>query len=180
MPVSRHTLESLLRRAETMDEEAFAAAHPGLFLLAMGRLSAAEQRAVDEDSTQPVTLGTSHDLERNHPLAGQVFQLTHQRKRLVVGRGDGCDVVVPDDSVSDQHCMLEVRDRELLVVDLGSTNGTAINGQRISAKSPQTAIDGDLLSVARYSFELVAAPALRSMLLAIRSEPPVTDEDSGS
>jgi hypothetical protein len=174
MPAIRHTLESLLRRVETMDEDAFAAAHPGLFLVAMGRLSAAElrgHRAVDEDSTQPVTLGTFHNLERDHPLAGQVFQLTRQRKRLLVGRGEGCDVQVPDESVSDQHCMLEVRDRELLVIDLGSTNGTAIHGQRISAKTPQTAVDGDLLSIARYSFEVVSAPALRSMLLAIRSGP---------
>ena len=61
---------------------------------------------------------------------GQVHQIT--KPRMVLGRA-GTDIVVDDSEVSRQHCALEVHGAKVLLVDLGSTNGTFVGGQRIEA-----------------------------------------------
>jgi predicted Zn finger-like uncharacterized protein len=61
---------------------------------------------------------------------GKVYQVT--KPRMVLGRS-GTDIVVDDSEVSRQHCALEVHGARVLVVDLGSTNGTFVGGQRIEA-----------------------------------------------
>lgn len=49
----------------------------------------------------------------------------------VVGRGEDCDVRVEHKSVSKYHCVVVKTDGLLLLRDLGSTNGTRVNGQRV-------------------------------------------------
>ena len=51
--------------------------------------------------------------------------------RHVVGRDAGCDFTVPSNSVSRRHARLEVREGRLMVTDLGSANGTFVNGERV-------------------------------------------------
>ncbi|NUQ20105.1 MAG: FHA domain-containing protein [Gemmatimonadaceae bacterium] len=67
------------------------------------------------------------------PLKGTRFEiqvpLTH------VGRGAHNDIVLPDDSVSDSHAKIQKREAGWYVVDMGSTNGTYVGGQRISGEA---------------------------------------------
>jgi adenylate cyclase len=49
----------------------------------------------------------------------------------VVGRAPSCDVVINDDSISRQHARLVVRPQQVELVDLQSSNGTAIGGERV-------------------------------------------------
>jgi len=61
---------------------------------------------------------------------------------LTVGRGGGCGVVLPDDSyVSTVHARLFRRGEDLFVEDLGSRNGTFVNGQQV--QSPTKLRRGD-------------------------------------
>jgi hypothetical protein len=66
------------------------------------------------------------------PTKGELFDvyvpLAH------VGRGAHNEIVLTDDSVSETHAKLQRRDDGWYVVDLGSTNGTYVGGQRLNAE----------------------------------------------
>jgi pSer/pThr/pTyr-binding forkhead associated (FHA) protein len=53
-----------------------------------------------------------------------------------VGRAEYNDIVLPDDSVSTTHAKLQRREGIWVVVDLDSTNGTLVDGERISGEAP--------------------------------------------
>ena len=78
---------------------------------------------------------------------------------FVVGRRPGSSLQVLDSSLSGRHAELIVDDEGLLVRDLGSTNGTRINGERVLE---QRASDGDVLIFGNVRFAVIAeggAPA---------------------
>ena len=61
---------------------------------------------------------------------GQTFTLSNA---LTIGRVDDNDIVVTDDSfVSSHHARIEIRPDSVWVLDLKSTNGTFVNGQRVT------------------------------------------------
>jgi Protein of unknown function (DUF3662)/FHA domain len=53
-------------------------------------------------------------------------------KPMVIGRQPGCDVVVPDTNVSRQHASIRRVDDHYVLSDLGSTNGTRLNGRPVN------------------------------------------------
>jgi len=65
------------------------------------------------------------------PLKGKVFPLT--KARVVLGRA-GADIVVGDNEVSRQHCVLEIFGPTARLQDLGSTNGTWMDGERVESR----------------------------------------------
>lgn len=62
------------------------------------------------------------------PDAGSVFRM--EKPRVTVGR-QGADLTLNDADTSRQHAAVEVRDTVYTLVDLQSTNGTLVNGQKI-------------------------------------------------
>jgi pSer/pThr/pTyr-binding forkhead associated (FHA) protein len=66
------------------------------------------------------------------PNKGQKFEIHVPLAH--VGRGSHNDIVLSDDSVSETHAKLQKRDDGWYVVDVGSTNGTYVGGQRLSAE----------------------------------------------
>jgi hypothetical protein len=72
---------------------------------------------------------------------------------LVIGRLPDCDVVLSDTNVSRRHAELRRKDDGVSVVDLGSTNGTRVNGTRVRE---QLLSSGDEVSVGstRLTFEM--------------------------
>ncbi|MCL2530209.1 MAG: FHA domain-containing protein [Coriobacteriia bacterium] len=64
---------------------------------------------------------------------------------LVVGRSPGSDIVINADYVSSRHARFALFSDTLVVEDLGSTNGTLVDGRRITA--PATLEPGSLVSI---------------------------------
>ncbi|MGN0975014.1 MAG: FHA domain-containing protein [Gemmiger sp.] len=56
-----------------------------------------------------------------------------KKRRVLIGRGEDCDVALNSDRVSRHHCELVYRDGHTELHDLGSTNGTFLNGERITS-----------------------------------------------
>lgn len=73
----------------------------------------------------------------NHPHLRVIYPRdVHRRwpledKPLVIGRGDEADCVLPDAMISREHCRISHTDKGFLVEDLGSTNGTIIDGHPV-------------------------------------------------
>lgn len=64
----------------------------------------------------------------NGPLKGKVFPFS--KPRMVLGRADA-DIVIDDPEISRKHCAVEVYADHALLVDLGSTNGTFVDDNRV-------------------------------------------------
>jgi pSer/pThr/pTyr-binding forkhead associated (FHA) protein len=73
----------------------------------------------------------------------------------IVGRKEGTDVRVDHKSVSKQHCVLVKADGLLLVRDLGSTNGTRVNGQRVRRAA---LLPNDQVAFASIRFKVFLGP----------------------
>jgi pSer/pThr/pTyr-binding forkhead associated (FHA) protein len=58
---------------------------------------------------------------------GSTYEL--QTPVTLLGRGTDCDLRMVDPGVSRHHAELRVEDGQVVLVDLGSTNGTLVNGQ---------------------------------------------------
>lgn len=74
-----------------------------------------------------------------------------------VGRGFGNELVVDDDRVSRRHARITTTDDGALLEDLGSRNGTALNGERITSPAPLKV--GDEITVGQTQLALVELPA---------------------
>jgi len=53
------------------------------------------------------------------------------KARMVLGRSSSCELVLGDDTVSRRHAELRVEEGRWLLRDLGSANGTYVNGRRV-------------------------------------------------
>jgi pSer/pThr/pTyr-binding forkhead associated (FHA) protein len=67
---------------------------------------------------------------RSGPNPGKIFLL--EGSELIVGRDATCNIVIVDSEISRRHARITAQGSMLLLEDLGSTNGTFINGQRLT------------------------------------------------
>jgi pSer/pThr/pTyr-binding forkhead associated (FHA) protein len=61
---------------------------------------------------------------------------------VMIGRGADCQLILDDDYVSTRHARVVATADGYYIEDLGSTNGTYVNGQRITAPTTITMADG--------------------------------------
>lgn len=75
------------------------------------------------------------------PLREKIFNLN--KDSIVIGRRESCDIVLDDDSISRRHARLDLSRGVYLIHDLDSTNGTKVNGERITTRTLKS---GDVLT----------------------------------
>jgi pSer/pThr/pTyr-binding forkhead associated (FHA) protein len=73
----------------------------------------------------------------------------------LVGRRDPCDVQLDHKTISKIHCIIVRTDGLLFLRDLGSTNGTRVNGQRVRRAA---LLPNDQLAIAGHKFRVVLGP----------------------
>lgn len=96
--------------------------------------------------------------------------LTFDGSRIVIGRGSGSDVRLPDPSISTRHATIRAQGNDYAIVDEGSTNGTWVGGVKLLPQSPRVVKSGDLVRVGRVWLELTMGhkPATPDLGLATR------------
>jgi pSer/pThr/pTyr-binding forkhead associated (FHA) protein len=91
------------------------------------------------------------------------FEMPEGEAEVVVGRATDCRWVIPSGGVSRRHARLVRHDRQVTIEDLGSSNGTFVNGERLSA--PRELRDQDRVQLGAVEIQVV-----------IPSEEPSADE----
>ena len=101
--------------------------------------------------TTAISLNSTQRLVITAPKqnAGRSYNLADE---ITLGRSAGCTITVDDDFVSQMHARVFQRADQIVVEDLGSTNGTYVNRQRVSA--PMVMRLGDQLQVGDTVLEL--------------------------
>ena len=69
-----------------------------------------------------------------------------------VGRSPDADIIIDDPYASDFHARVSAEDGQTRVEDLGSTNGTYVNGRRITA--PTGVVKGDTVQIGKTMLEV--------------------------
>jgi hypothetical protein len=89
-----------------------------------------------------------------HPVGGG-DPIPLLKETLVIGRRESSDIVLRFPNVSGTHCELSLVAGQWIVKDLGSSNGTKVNGTRVS----EGRVDpGDRLSIGRHEYEVCYVP----------------------
>lgn len=80
---------------------------------------------------------------RSGPTPGKNYPI--EQEELMLGRDLANDIAISDPEVSRRHARFFLQNDNILVEDLGSTNGTFLNGERIA--SPQQLRPGDVITL---------------------------------
>lgn len=97
--------------------------------------------------------------------AGRRWPLERSRS-LTIGRDEECDIHLPDRQVSRRHARISWTGDHYAIEDLGSKNGTHINGQEVQPNTPYALQDGDELQIAlRFKLAFVDAGATAPLSL---------------
>lgn len=75
---------------------------------------------------------------------GKSQRVVLKKEQTVLGRQDTCQIRIPTAGISRKHCEIVVADGSITVNDLGSSNGTYLNQEKITS---HPAAPGDLLSI---------------------------------
>jgi hypothetical protein len=80
----------------------------------------------------------------------EVRSMNLGREDVAIGRGTDCDIRLDDPRVSRRHCLIRNFDpagSSVEVEDLGSSNGTKVNGEPLPQRGKQMLVDGDLIEM---------------------------------
>jgi hypothetical protein len=100
---------------------------------------------------------------------GQSHDFPLSQRVTTIGRAPTCDLVLEYGYMSRLHASLELTESGYTVVDAGSTNGTSVNGRRISEM--QLLCSGDEISMGELSLVFFDAASQESVATAVRPVP---------
>jgi hypothetical protein len=123
---------------------------PGGAKLAMKVKSIAPKRPEQRDNKEHSHMSTLLILKATAgDLSGQEFALTAPA-HCILGRSRSCTLRLPGDAtVSRQHCLIEVEEDGVYAQDLGSLNGTLVNGEKIGQRERNRNVDATMMQPAR-------------------------------
>lgn len=133
-----------------------------------------EPKALVEEAASNTQLrapkSTGWSLKANHAaLANRVFPL---KELTVIGRASECDISLAAAHLSRRHAQIQVVEGGLLVKDLGSANGTFVNGQRITEGRAKK---GDEIRFDTLSFGVMGPGTEDISKTTVRSAPLVSE-----
>jgi hypothetical protein len=121
---------------------------------------------------------------------GQELRRVPLRDRpLTIGRSRDCDLGLDSKAASRQHAQIEARGASAILIDLGSANGTLLNGKRL--EKPTALAEGDEVRIAEFSLRLqrevqpaplepqIQPPTQAAMQAAAQPQAPAAERRAG-
>lgn len=128
--------------------------------------------------------GMKKEGEEAHHLMGVLRPLESRTglpwTRLALGRADDNDLIMDDPAVSEYHCYIKYKEmpeqdgsnrkpgheqkKAIVIGDLGSTNGTQVNGQVVKPPMLVPLNDQDIITLGRVSFQFFTSTVLYQYL----------------
>ncbi|MEQ8985661.1 MAG: ATPase, T2SS/T4P/T4SS family [Deltaproteobacteria bacterium] len=109
---------------------------------------------------------------------GPAKQESFDKTEITIGRVQGNDVILPKGNISKRHSRIVLKDNKFIIVDLKSTNGTYVNGKKITA--PQVVKSTDKIYIGDFTLQLQpsngAAPAPEPVEASPRGRSAAADE----
>lgn len=158
----RFTLEDGILYAEDMDStngtwlNQVPMAPLKKYSLALGDKIILTQNAVADITIQEVS---ENSFKQSNPMGASkvgLAALLQSKTQIFIGRNADCDMALDDVTVSRKHVCIEKKGNDYFIEDLGSTNGTFVNQNRIKAKVKVKLTTDDIIYIGLHAFSLVA------------------------
>lgn len=150
---SQRVYEAQLRTAlNKLGRAAYEQLYPEPFLVFLGVSGQLDAKISAETTT--VSFQNDAPLEINS-LVGRVFFLNKNGavgSNVTVGRDAESDVPIPEYSISKRHCEFLFESGNISLRDLGSTNGTEVNGTRLAPGATLSLTGGETVMMGRFTF----------------------------
>ena len=114
--------------------------------------------------SSPTAVGVGAKVMLNLVSTGDVLRL-EGREEMTLGRVSEGQPIIPDidlspykayeSGVSRMHASIKIREGIISITDLGSANGTRINGRQISAHIPYPIKNGDILTLGKFKIQIL-------------------------
>jgi hypothetical protein len=147
-------LEDYIKELRREGDKAFRARHAQPVLVVT---RAGEGEDVADSGETTVLTDTSGWRLHEASLVDRVFVVSRgafaKPGPVTLGRSDTTDLTISDKSVSKRHCLFEAAPEGVRLQDLGSTNGTSVDGEALAPNTPRVLKGGELVDIG--SFELL-------------------------
>jgi FHA domain len=109
------------------------------------------------------------------PFSGETIRMP--RGKLLIGREKDCQLRLDSDSVSPHHCVLLLDEYALRIRDLGSKNGTIVNGIRIGTHE-SILLHDDTVSIDQLTFEIDLGKSADGVIIADADAQPFVSQNA--
>jgi hypothetical protein len=124
-----------------------------IFLMQVARLMLREIRAIGQPAALRPTLPTERQARDERGLVVidpgetglQIGAYVPIAGEILIGRGGASDLILTDPFVSTEHAEIVVQANQTILFDLGSTNGSRVNGDSVTGQV--TLYDGDIVQL---------------------------------
>ena len=130
--------------------------------------SSSIQLTFNPDNFQPIS-AQKDDLAKKRALGStNIMERLNAKGKVIIGRSSECDVVLPDQTtVSRKHASIELKQGRIYITDLGSMNGTFVNGKNV--KGTIEIQQNDKIIIGRNLIQLIGKAIDLSSELAIKA-----------
>lgn len=101
-----------------------------------------------------------------------VQEVPFDRPSITIGRKPSNDLSFNRAEISGSHAAFVFENNEYFVMDLGSTNGTLLNGAQLVAREKYSLQDKDLITVSPYTIQFVVEDESMDTMIEVSAQPP--------
>jgi hypothetical protein len=149
------SVDFLVEQLQKRGEDGFRRKYPHSFLVL--RYSPPDDTEEADLQTVETKLSEFNQEEKRKPIVKVVALEKSNRNafktKITVGRAKNNDVIIRASKISKVHAAFVVARDSWLLIDMGSVNGTVINGERLEKNQTVKLGSGDIISFWRYVFE---------------------------